>query len=153
MGLLRQKMNLAGGMAVGELSRDLPFQLLIPEAPVPDTRQTGSYSTTAKGFGLWIQAEGARGEWDSSAGPPEGSSPTWAHCLQMKYLQKSRSSLLEGWGALSWAPSPKGDAMAWPALFLAKPQRPALTLCSQFREIVRDEFKLKVKSQHQLESQ
>lgn len=43
--------------------------------------------------------------------------------------------------------------MAWPALFLAKPQRPALTLCSQFREIVRDEFKLKVKSQHQLESQ
>lgn len=42
MGLLRQKMNLVGGMAVGELSRDLPFQLLIPEAPVPDTRQTGS---------------------------------------------------------------------------------------------------------------
>lgn len=56
-------------------------------------------------------------------------------------------------GALSWAPSPKGDATAWPALLLAKPQRPALTLRSQFREIVRDEFKLKVKSQHQLESQ
>lgn len=52
-----------------------------------------------------------------------------------------------------WAPSPMGDAMAWPALLLAKPQSPALTLCSHFREIVHDEFKLKVKSQHKLESQ
>lgn len=52
-----------------------------------------------------------------------------------------------------WAPCPKGDATAWPALLLAKPQPSALTLCSQLREIVPDEFKLKVKSQHKLESQ
>lgn len=38
-------------------------------------------------------------------------------------------------------------------LLLAKPQPPAPTLCSQLREIVHDEFKLKVKSQHKLESQ
>lgn len=56
-------------------------------------------------------------------------------------------------GALAWAPSPKGGAVACPALLLAKPQPPALTLCSHFREIVHDEFKLKVKSQHKLESQ
>lgn len=52
-----------------------------------------------------------------------------------------------------WAPSPKRDAMAQSVLLLAKPQPPALTLCSQFREMARDEFKLKVKSQHKLESQ
>lgn len=97
---------------------------------------------------------GARGEWDppdvthQKQLPSSATLPADEALAAAKVFTFGRTG-----GAVAWAPSPMGDAMAWRALLLAKPQSPALTLCSHFREIVHDEFKLKVKSQHKLESQ